>query len=576
MGLRDLLIDVLNNYTAETSGAKFNGQHRMYQAIAGHLKEEMERIITRDDYWIKGSVGQGNWTNYPWFAIANKNITTNIQDGVYIVYLFSGDMERLYLTLIRGYTKLQESLGTRETIQELTRIRADIQSKISRKGFKTDSGIRVGKKEYEVGTIFYKEYLKSSMPPEQELIKDLKDMIAIYDEYYDKYYLKKENTQEENSNEDSGNMIKDMINMTHKYISSKGFVYSYSDLANFYLSLKIKPFVILAGISGTGKSKLVRLFSEAVGATGENNRFNMISVKPDWNDNTELLGYKNIEDKFIPGKLIKIIDDAMNNLDKPYFICLDEMNLARVEYYLSDYLSLIESKKFIDDKIVTDKIYDDTYFTKDEDKRYREFYIPENLYIVGTVNMDDTTFAFSRKVLDRANTIEFSNVDLENLNFDESDTVVRKLENSHFITRFLNIKDALSADEEYVKSINEKVVEVNNVLKSGNRHFGYRVRDEIVLYMLENKQSDLLDEAEAFDYQIMQKVLPAISGSDNRIKRILIGLFNICSPSGQIAEGTKYLEDAERYLPDALYKKSAGKIIDMLRGFDDGFTSYWI
>lgn len=80
MSLRDLFIDVLNNYTVQTSGAKFNGKHRMYQTIAGNLKEEIEKIIIWDDYWAEGSVGHGNWTNYSWLAIANKNITTNIRE----------------------------------------------------------------------------------------------------------------------------------------------------------------------------------------------------------------------------------------------------------------------------------------------------------------------------------------------------------------------------------------------------------------------------------------------------------------------------------------------------------------
>ena len=120
--------------------------------------------------------------------------------------------------------------------------------------------------------------------------------------------------------------------------------------------------------------------------------------------------------------------------------------------------------------------------------------IPENLYIIGTVNMDDTTFSFSRKVLDRANTIEFSEVDLETLDFltGEAETLV--VDNSLLKTQFLNIKDALEIDRTYVEEINEKIVEINNILKPYSKHFGYRVRDEIVFYMLENKLANLLEE----------------------------------------------------------------------------------
>lgn len=114
----------------------------------------------------------------------------------------------------------------------------------------------------------------------------------------------------------------------------------------------------------------------------------MISVKPDWNDSTELFGYKNINDEFIPGQLTEIIKEAVENRNMPYFVCIDEMNLARVEYYLSEYLSLIESRNVQENEIVTDHIFSSSYINND----YSKLYIPENLYIIGTVNMDDTTF----------------------------------------------------------------------------------------------------------------------------------------------------------------------------------------
>lgn len=157
--------------------------------------------------------------------------------------------------------------------------------------------------------------------------------------------------------------------------------------------------MILSGISGTGKSKLVRLFAEAIGA-----EFTLIPVRPDWSDATELLGYKDLNQKSYLGKLTQVIQNASENRDKPYIVCLDEMNLARVEYYFSDFLSLIESRRREGGKIITDS------FTQDLDVTYKS--LPDNLYIVGTVNMDETTFQFSRKVLDRANTIELSDIDL--------------------------------------------------------------------------------------------------------------------------------------------------------------------
>jgi len=395
----------------------------------------------------------------------------------------------------------------------------------------------------------------------------------------DEYISETIDINKDQNMEEDGIIIDDLeglIEYINSYITSRSFLFSPVTLSNFYLSIKTKPFVILAGISGSGKSKLVRLFAEAVGANKNNGRFTMISVKPDWNDSTELLGYKNINEEFIPGKLTKIIHEAskVENQDKPYFICLDEMNLARVEYYFSDYLSLIESRELSENgQIITDKLFSKDYLG--EGNAYRDLCIPDNIYIIGTVNMDDTTFAFSRKVLDRANTIEFSDINLQSLNFYDEDVPCKVLKNNFLKTSFLTIKDAVRHDKDYVGEINNKIITINNILKIGNRHFGYRVRDEIIFYMLENKVAGLLSEDNAFDYQIMQKVLPIITGSEYIVKKILIQLFNICSPSGEIADGTEYLETAEKFKENALYTESAEKIINMLRGYEDGFASFW-
>ncbi|MFR2317470.1 McrB family protein [Terrisporobacter sp.] len=368
---------------------------------------------------------------------------------------------------------------------------------------------------------------------------------------------------------------KEVIDHILNYMTDQGYIYDKELISNLYLSLKTKPFVILAGISGTGKSKIVRLFAEALRATVENNQYNMISVRPDWNDSTELIGYKNLESKFIKGKLTQIIEEAVQNLDKPYFVCLDEMNLARVEYYLSDYLSIIESRRKVGDKIITDKLIYDTEISDE-----KSLSLPENLYLIGTVNMDDTTFQFSRKVLDRANTIEFSEVNLENL-FGENSAEDNLDENIEVYNDFLKSTYLKNIDIEddyrnYAIEINKKIIEINNILKKSQKQFAYRVRDEILFYMIENKKANLLDENEAFDYQIMQKVLPAISGSENSVKETLVNLFNFVCEKEILNDSD--IEEAEQFLnsQDIKYKKSAEKIIYMLKGYNyDGYASYW-
>lgn len=588
MKINELLKSIMLNYQNKKTTEPFNKESSMFQLVNYTSKDAIKNTIdtlklSTANLEVKASCGAGGWTRYPWIAVFNPEITTTIQEGIYIVYLFSEDMKRLYLTINQGCTNLNKRLKKKAALDQMRQTREEFRIKYPSDLFKTDNDLIVGNSDYEEGCIYYKEYSIDDFPSEETIIEDLSKVIDIYNEYYIKEIKDKEDFNESGENwMGEGNLkgfdsIELQIKHIKKYINNEGFIYSYEDLCNFYLSLKTKPFVILAGISGTGKSKLVKLFSEAIGATSLNNQYNLISVKPDWNDSTELLGYKNLNDEFIKGKLTEIIIESSKeeNRNKPYFICLDEMNLARVEYYLSEYLSLIETRAINENgNVVTDLIFPKSLCLDDS---LKDLTIPDNLYVVGTVNMDDTTFSFSRKVLDRANTIEFSNVNLELLNFEEDDNISNiEASNDILRTRFLNIKDALKVDKEFVENINKKIIGLNYILKVGNKQFGYRVRDEIVFYMLENKLANLLNEEVAFDFQIMQKILPTISGSDLAIKNILIGLYNYCNPSNEIADSIDYITEALKGLEKALYKKSAEKIIMMLRGYEDGFTSFWL
>ncbi len=314
-----------------------------------------------------------------------------------------------------------------------------------------------------------------------------------------------------------------VLNRVCDYIGGKGFVFEKSLIKNFYLSLKTKPFAILAGISGTGKSKLVELFAEAVGATNENHRFELIPVRPDWNDNADILGYKNLEGWFQPGPLTKVIQRAIKDKDKPYFVCLDEMNLARVEYYLSDFLSLLETRKFTSGELRSNRLFRETDFMKEEDrKEFSDLYIPGNLYIIGTVNMDETTHPFSKKVLDRANTIEFTDVQLDNFMGDaDQERISVDISNEFIKGNYCVLKDCLAEHQEIVEEFIADLIEVNKVLQRANLHVGYRVRDELSFYMVYNEQFGLMNRNEAFDWQLLQKILPRIQGSARQAYKVL-------------------------------------------------------
>lgn len=372
------------------------------------------------------------------------------------------------------------------------------------------------------------------------------------------------------------------ISNIHKYISAKGFNYDELLIKNLYVSLKSKPFIILSGISGTGKSKIVELFAEALGATTENKRFNLIPVKPDWSDATDLLGYRNLKGKFIPGIITKVAYEAMMHPELPYFICLDEMNLARVEYYFSDILSIMETRRVNEDgKIITNLIVSKEQVGSDETSfdKYGDVYIPQNLYIVGTVNMDETTFPFSKKVLDRANTIEFNKVDLA-YSFEKVENASIEASNYHnnFLkSDFLKLADCIE-HETIALNVIDKLIKINTVLEEYNQHFGFRVRDEIVFYMIYAAENNLLDFEIAFDMAVTQKILPKISGSSQDVLDLLVDLFD--NLNGCVTKGSTYLEDEDikkmKKVAKPEYKLTNDKIIYMIRRFmRDGFTTFW-
>ncbi|WP_411738900.1 HI_0552 family protein [Peribacillus sp. S4] len=360
---------------------------------------------------------------------------------------------------------------------------------------------------------------------------------------------------------------KELINHIHSYITAKGFSYTLEEVMNLFLSLKTKPFVILSGISGTGKTKIVQWFAESVGATEDNGQFTLIPIRPDWNDGSDLLGYVDIKGDFKPGPFTTVIEKAEQNPDDPYFVLLDEMNLARVEHYFSDVLSVMESRKWEDGKMVTSALLS-------AEMAKRDIRLPVNLYVIGTVNMDETTHPFSKKVLDRANTIEFNRVELSNLAFLEEQVEVEpKLVQDHmFRSKYLHLKDLYLGNQELVKKVTAELEDINKSLLLTNAHIGYRVRDEICFYLAYNEDSELMSFENAFDHCILQKILPRISGSDTRVQRLLEGLYRLFTTK-------EYIDDEESNeisIRTARYPKSTGKVVEMLRRLQDGFTSFWI
>ena len=342
--------------------------------------------------------------------------------------------------------------------------------------------------------------------------------------------------------------------------------------------------MLLAGISGTGKSRIARQIAKACWASDSEERtkqvpsnFCMIQVKPNWHDSTELLGYvSRIEgEKYVAGKFLPFVAKAWENLDVPHILCLDEMNLAPVEQYFAEYLSVIESRKLNEDgTITTDPIitagaeqwFWDLVQTLTSDGALQEQFkkegitLPPNLFVIGTVNMDETTFSFSRKVLDRAMTIEMNEVNLEGGLTKEEQNELGEIGNS-IIGLAVEGKDVYEEHKVYCDQVIDYLKKVNDELENTPFKIAYRTRNEFLLYAVNRKAFDNESSLEtALDEMTSMKILPRIEGDSERVKTPLEALRKLMQERGW----------------DENESISLKKIKEMLTKLQQsGYTSYW-
>lgn len=374
----------------------------------------------------------------------------------------------------------------------------------------------------------------------------------------------------------------------------------YSTYRPYITAIKSKPFLLLAGISGTGKSRIVRELARACWDEGTDEykaqkpkNFQMVQVKPNWHDSSDLIGYvSRVSGKaeFVAGEFLKFIAKAWENIETPYFLCLDEMNLAPVEQYFAEYLSVIESRKSHEDGTVTtdpivEKADEEWYFnltaslTSDEDirKQFNEqgICIPQNLIVVGTVNMDETTFSFSRKVLDRAMTIEMNEVDLHG-GLTERNEPIGKLDKAELIGYAVDGVDVYTANKEVCETVLTYLDAVNSVLEGTPFKIAYRTRNEFLLYVVNNlpyskgeNEEELPQRyvvARALDEITSMKVLSRIEGDDTKVSDKLLD-----SLTETIEEGLREVSGDGNTVKSI----SLAKLKEMKDKLVSGYTSFW-
>lgn len=298
----------------------------------------------------------------------------------------------------------------------------------------------------------------------------------------------------------------ELLAQVQRYIAAKGYYFDDETLYNYHICLKTRPLVILAGLSGTGKSKLSQLYAEAVTHAIQHHRYLRLAVRPSWNDDRYLLGYLNtITGEYITEPAVDFILQAEQDDDNLYFFCLDEMNLAHVEYYFSQFLSALEEDEPIQRKIplISERSQQRLAAQGKSVDVPASVTIPANLLFTGTINVDETTQPLSDKVIDRANTIEFFAVDLDKIpeRQPEPDTVAVSAWTWHSY-------QARQPDNTY----RARIVEIGKILSKADMGLGYRVLHEIELYLANSK--NLLSPEVAFDLQVKQRILPRVRGTE--------------------------------------------------------------
>lgn len=331
-----------------------------------------------------------------------------------------------------------------------------------------------------------------------------------------------------------------------------------------------------------------------------------LSVRPDWRDSKPLLGYYNpLDGKYYETELLKFILRAKEDYERnrkdamPYIVILDEMNLAHVEYYFADFLSVLESGRdrsgFTREGI---KLHDMDEVAKKQGVP-KEIKLPPNLYILGTVNVDETTYMFSPKVLDRAFTIEFRDVDLQGYPPENAESfelvelqkaILDDLRRGGEFTAYAKDKINQAVNElkgtPYWRFLNE----LNKALEPYDLHFGYRVVDEIALFYKNAKESqergivEFKDDDEIFDLAILTKILPKFHGNRRRLEDPLKLALKYCLESDSNLkidelDGEKVKDLLENWQSKQLefkFKYTAKKVLRMLRQlYELGFVSFF-
>ncbi|PKP06640.1 MAG: DUF3578 domain-containing protein [Bacteroidetes bacterium HGW-Bacteroidetes-5] len=510
---------------------------------------------------VKVSFGIGTLTYVPWFAFLREGQT--VQKGIYPGYLYYKKNKILVLAYCVSATNPSD-------------VDWPLTEPLSISEYMKSKGIR---EKIKYGDSYVFKAYDVSKPLDEDTID--KDLLEITD-YYNSLDFNTDPITNANPIPfpvtpiipPASTPFTSIHSEFSKWLMEAKLVFNETLVVRFISSLLTKPFIILTGLSGSGKTKLAQSF--AMWLCKEKSQYCLIPVGADWTNREPLLGFPNALEnkKYVKpdNRVLDLILKAGEDKERPYFLILDEMNLSHVERYFADFLSTMESKGEI-------FLHEDS---GDWDGVPPSIVLPKNLFIIGTVNIDETTYMFSPKVLDRANTIEFRVTEREiekfldnpgNLNLE-----VLKGRGAEFGSTFVNIANEPVSYQNNIEEINIALLDFFVQLKISGAEFGFRTASEIQrLTQIVPLLSPDTNTSEIIDYAILQKLLPKVHGSKRKLEPVLIELIKMCLMDGvstsNYTTGKAQVETLD--LKDIKYPLSLEKIVRMYNNLvQNSFTSF--
>lgn len=580
MSIRQMLSYIFENYL-EATKAKWGKGSAMFHKFKSDFRKLLQNLPSiqgNPHLVVEQSTGVGGWAGVPWIALLDKRETDSIHKGLHVIFLFREDMSAVCLGIGTGIKGFKEA-HRRRWKKALEASVGDLRHRfhyLVPQGFLVEPDVVLAHSgdgaEYGLGVSVYKLYEKDNLPSDSEIEQDIASLLTAYSDYIEKretpspvpevVKVVKPAVEPEPT---LGDVVDHFANaLTASHIS---FGTNHQDLVRSFLtSLVTKRFVILTGLSGSGKTQIAMRFGEWLGK----GRSLLVPVRPDWTGAEALFGY---EDALLDAKdgrrawhvpeALAFMLQAARDQSNPYLLILDEMNLAHVERYFADVLSGMES-----DQPCLPNLREEAgglwRCPAGEEKRIP---FPRNLFIVGTVNVDETTYMFSPKVLDRANTFEFR-VTRKDLNVDATKPEPCQAAPVRLTNHLLKIAKDDQFQTKHPATERDRLAEalqdIHDILAEGGFEFGHRVFYEVLRFAALWEATGNASFEAVLDRQVMQKVLPRLHGTRRRLEPILCALGQYCA---ELKYDTKARFDPEKANEAAaMLKRSFGKVKRMTKG----------